>query len=147
MKNIRKKIKIWINRYYISEIISYILAIWLWTITFYYTKDYYISWIVVIIWDNIWYYWTMFVREIINTKRINKKYNLQLFLKDFRNLSFEFWIPQIIEIFIIYPLLIFYIPQLFTSYPIWVFIAMTIAVIIFYIQAITLYEIRKKYFK
>ena len=67
--------------------------------------------------------------------------------KDLRNLTFEFWLPEIVEIIFVYPILVFYVPKLFYNYPFWIFIAMTISVFIFYTQAIILYEIRKKYFR
>jgi hypothetical protein len=140
------KIKDWCNRYLLAEIISYSFTIWSWSLVFYITNNYYLSWLVVIVWDYLWYYLTIFIKEILNTRRISKCYNFKLFLKDFRNLVFEFWWPQFMETFIIYPLSIFYIPQLFDNYSIWAFIAMTIVVITFYVQAIVLYEIRKKYF-
>ncbi len=115
----KKKIKEWIKRYRLSELMSYSLAMIWGYLTFKYTNNYYYSWIVVIIWDNLWYYWTIIFKEIMNTIKIKKYYNLKLFLKDIRNLWFEFWPPQILEIFIIYPLLMFYIPPLFNIYSIW----------------------------
>lgn len=139
------KIIEWIKRYRLSEVVSYTLAIFSSWITFKITQNYYLSGLVIIIMDNLWYYWVMFLNEIRSSKKINKQYNFKLFMKDFRNLWFEFWPPQLLEIFIIYPLLVFYIPPLFDNYLVWAFIAMTLAVMIFYIQAIILYEIRKKY--
>ena len=95
---------------------------------------------------NLPYYLTIFIREILNTYKINKTYNTKLLIKDFRNLLFEFWWPLLIESFVVSPILMFYIPRLFSNYSIWVFITMTATVIIFYLQAVILYEIRKKYF-
>lgn len=146
-QKIIRKIKQWLQRYLLPEIVSYSCAIWWWTFIFYITNNYYISGISVIILDNLWYYLTIIIKEIIQTKLEYWTYNTRLFLKDFRNLGFEFGIPQIIEIYVVYPLLVFYIPQFFLSYPFWIFVAMTIAVLIFYLQAIILYEFRKKYFK
>jgi len=54
MKN---KLKEWVKRYRLSEVASYSLAMIWWYITFKYTNNYYLSWIMVIIWDNLWYYW------------------------------------------------------------------------------------------
>lgn len=140
------KIKEWFKRYILSEIVSYSLAMFWWTFVFYITKNYYISWICVIIWDFFWYYATILIKEIIYTKSKYWTYNYKLFLKDLRNLSFEFGFPIFFEIFVIYPTLVFYIPRYFNNYTLWIFIAMTLAVAIFYCQAIVLYEIRKKIF-
>lgn len=52
----RKKLKEWIKRYWLSELVSYTLAILWWYLTFKFTKNYYISWIVVILWDYLGYY-------------------------------------------------------------------------------------------
>lgn len=91
------------------------------------------------IWDNLGYYWTMLFNEVKFTIKKKWKYNLKLFLKDFWSLSFEFLLPQVLEIF--------FIPPFFDKYYIWAFVAMTLVIIIFYLQAIILYEIRKRYFK
>lgn len=144
---IKNKLKNWIKRYWLSEVISYSLAMWLSYITFRTTNNYYLAWTAIIIWDYLWYYWVMFVKEIRNTVRNNKNYTLKLFLIDLRNLWFEFWIPQIFETFIIYPLVVFYVPTLFKNYQLWAFLSMTFVIMIFYIQTIILYEIRIKYFK
>jgi len=140
------KIKDWFKRYFFAEVFSYSLAIWWGSLVFYMTSNYYLSWVVVIIGDHLWYYLTIFIREILNTYKINKTYNTKLLIKDFRNLLFEFWWPLLIESFVVSPILMFYIPRLFSNYSIWVFITMTATVIIFYLQAVILYEIRKKYF-
>ena len=147
MKKVFKKIKEWFNRYWLSELLSYSLAIGGWGFSFYLTNNYYISWIIVLILDNIWYYLPIVIKEFLWTYKINNFYNSKLFIKDLKNLSFEFWIPEITMNFFIYPPLIFYVPQKFDNYLVWIFVVMTITVILFYIQAITLYEIRKKYFK
>jgi hypothetical protein len=144
---IKNKLKNWIKRYWLSEVVSYSLAMWLSYITFKTTSNYYLSWTAIIIWDYLWYYWVMFVNEIRNSIKINKSYNLKLFLIDLRNLWFEFWLPQIFETFIIYPLVVFYVPTLFKNYQLWAFLSMTFVIMIFYIQTIILYEIRIKYFK
>lgn len=144
---IKNKIKEWIKRYWLSELVSYTLAMLLSFLTFKLTRNYYLSWILLIVWDYLWYFWIMLLNEIKNTIKVKMQYSLKLLIKDVRNLWFEFWPPQILEIFIIYPLLTFYIPPLFKNYFIWAFVAMTLAVIIFYIQTVILYEIRKKIFK
>jgi len=142
----KKRIYEWLKRYYLSELISYTLAIgWSWLV-FKITHNYYISWLTLILWDYIWYYATIFIKEMKDTIKIKKIYNFKLFIIDIRNLWFEFWLPQALEILIIYPALVFYILPLFNNYTIWAFIAMTWAVIIFYLQTILLYEIRKKLF-
>lgn len=143
----KKKFIEWIKRYWLSELVSYTLAIWWWYFIFNITQNYYVSWIFVIVLDTLWYYWVMLIKEIQNTYKNHNIYNYKLLLKDIRNLSFEFWPPQILEFFVTYPLLMFYIPPLFEKYYIWAFVAMIWAVIIFYIQAILLYEIRKIIFK
>lgn len=143
--NIKKKLKEWIKRYWLSELISYFLAMCFGYSTFKITNNYYLAWASIIIWDYLWYFWVMIIKEIKTTYEKNNKYSIKLFWKDLRNLWIEFWPPQILEIFIIYPILTFYIPPLFKNYVIWWFIAMTLAVIIFYIQTIILYEIRNKY--
>ncbi|MDD5769792.1 MAG: hypothetical protein PHE25_02390 [Candidatus Gracilibacteria bacterium] len=144
---IKNKIKEWIKRYWLSELVSYTLAMLLSFLTFKLTRNYYLSGILLIVGDYLGYFGIMLLNEIKNTIKVKMQYSLKLLIKDVRNLGFEFGPPQILEIFIIYPLLTFYIPPLFKNYFIGAFVAMTLAVIIFYIQTVILYEIRKKIFK
>lgn len=146
MKTTLKKLKEYLSRYWLAELISYILAIWWWTIVYYMTGDKVLSTVCIVFWDIIWYYWVMFLKELQQCINRSKSDLMTSISKSIWLLSLEFWWPQLTEIFVIYPILIYYIPQFFENYSVWIFVAMTITVFIFYMQTIFLYELKKKYF-
>ncbi len=139
------KLQEYIKRYGIAELVSYTCAIIGGSMVYYATESHAIAAFVVIVGDNLWYYGTIAIQEFMRYYQKNW-FSYLLFPKVWASLGFEFWLPQIIETLVVYPALLYYIPQLFTSYPVWIFVAMTLAILIFYLQAIILYEIKKKYF-
>ena len=148
MKYLQKfsdKIDEYCKRYWLAEIISYSLAIGCSSYVYYQTNDVLLSGMVVIIWDNIWYYGTMFFKELYYYKQ-GSLITSKIFRKSISSMSIEFWFPQVLETFVIYPIMVYNIPPLFDNYSLWVFLTMTLTVLIFYLQAIILYEIKKKYF-
>lgn len=146
-KKIKNKIKEWFDRYFLSELLSYLFAMSLWWSTYYIFKNHYISGICIIIWDNIWYYLPILIKEIRLTYKKNKQYNIILFIKNIRNIWFEFWPSELLQFFLIYPFFLTVTPVFIKNYFVSSFIAMTLSIIFFYITTITFFELRKKIFK
>lgn len=144
MKN---KIKEWINRYWLSELVSYTFALLLWWWSFYLFWNQFISGFCIIIWDNIWYYLPIFIKEVKISLKKHKRFNIKHLLKVIRNIWFEFWPSELLQFFFFYPFFLVITPIYIKNYFLSSFVAMTLSIIFFYITTIAFYEIRKKIFK
>ena len=144
----KQKLKEWIKRYGLAEIISLtatVVGSWL---TFELTKSN-ISTALVATWvGNIGYFGTILIQDIqlaIEQLRANgKEYSVETFYQNVRALFVEFGVAEIFDTFLIRPTLLYYFPLLLGNRTLGVVIAKFAADITFYIPAIISYELSKK---
>jgi hypothetical protein len=144
----KHKLREWINRYGLAEVISLtatVLSSWL---TFELTKNNFTTALMATWAGNIGYFGTILIQDIrlaSNLLRsIGKKYSLQTFYLNVRALFVEFGVAEIFDTFLIRPTLLYYFPILLANRTLGVVIAKFAADITFYIPAIISYELSKK---
>ena len=144
----KEKLREWIKRYGLAEIISLtatVVASWL---AFELTKNNITTALVATWIGNIGYFGTILIQDIqlaINQLREkDKKYSLETFYQNLRALFVEFGIAEIFDTFLIRPALLYYFPLLVGNRTLGVVIAKFTADKTFYIPAIISYELSKK---
>jgi hypothetical protein len=142
------KIKEWIKRYGLAEVISLILTVLSSWLAFRLT-DSKITTALVGTWvGNIGYFGTILAEDILlakmQLKAIGKDYSLESFYKNVRALLVEFGIAELFDSLFIRPTLMYYLPIWMNDLSVGIVLAKLLADITFYIPAIVSYELTKK---
>ncbi|MDR3678670.1 MAG: hypothetical protein P4L41_01815 [Flavipsychrobacter sp.] len=100
---------------------------------------------------NLFYFGYILFNDVYWTKKTlhahNKKYNSITFFKNIHAFVVEFGIAEVLDSFLIRPLLIYYLPLVIGNLFAGLLLAKFIADITFYIPAILSYEFAKKHFR
>ena len=145
----KRKIKEWLKRYLLAEILSTIFSLGTaWIIKVYFNEDVIaafagsamasISFYGVIAFSDV-------RKNLKHHKKHKMKYGFNSYFKDFRNLVVEFGPSEILDVIAVRPFFMYLIPRLTGEFLLGTFIGKMIADIIFFIPAIVMYEIRKKH--
>jgi hypothetical protein len=147
---VRQKIKEWGRRYLLAEIMGTLTAILFSVIFSFWSKNLVFIALIATFTENIGFYGTILVQEIMRSRRIyktrKKEYTLLSCLKDIRNIFLEFGSAELLDTatrpFIMYICLLF-----FQSINIGILVGKILSDIIFYIIVVISYEMRKRYVK
>lgn len=148
---LKKKIKEWVKRYLVADIISTIFSIFIAWFIKETTDDRVLAAFVASAVASILFYGVIAftdVRKSIKHHRLRqKKYTTKSFLKDFRNLIIEFGPAELLDVLAVRPFFMYLIPTMMTNFVVGSFIGKTLADIVFFVPAILMYELRKKHLK
>lgn len=147
----RNKLKIWLKRYLPAEIIGTIFAIIIPTLISFISENVLVIALVGTWSENVGFYGTMIIQEIIQTrreyKRINKNYNWLSFVKNLRNIILEFGIAETFDSLLVRPATMYFGIYIFQNIQLGVFTGKILADLIFYVPTIVSYELRKKHLR
>ena len=147
----KQKVREWIKRYLPAEILSVIATLIAVGLTYKLTGNLFTTALVGTWVGNIAYFGYILIQDIIQTvnscRFMEVPYTRISFLKNLRNLVLEFGIAEIIDSFLIRPILMYYLPVLVGNLFIGVLLAKICADVTFYVPAIISYELSKKYLK
>jgi hypothetical protein len=147
-KMIKQKLREWILRYGLAEIISLTLTIGGSWLTFELTQSNIKAALVATWLGNIGYFGPILIQDILLAKKqlsdVGKKYTKHTFYKNARALFVEFGIAEVFDTFFIRPALLYYFPMWVGNRTLGVVIAKFVADITFYVPAIISYELSKK---
>lgn len=142
------KIREWLKRYGLAEVISLSLTVVSSWLTFKFTQNKITTALVGTWVGNIGYFGTILIEDILLANRqlqvIGKRYSVETFLKNVRALFVEFGVAELFDTLFIRPTLMYYIPIGIGDLSWGVIIAKFAADITFYIPAIISYELSKK---
>ncbi|MCF8366789.1 MAG: hypothetical protein K9H16_13460 [Bacteroidales bacterium] len=144
------RLREWLHRYLIAEIISSVLSL---SAAFFvkhrWDQDVAAAFAASLVASVSFYGWILFkdvqLRQS-HLKNENLSYTFRLFLHDIRNLLVEFGPAEILDLAIVRPFSMYIFPILINDFMLGTLIGKIIADILFYIPAIFMYELRKKYF-
>ena len=143
----KEKLREWIKRYGLAEIISLTATVLFSWITFELTKNNITTALIATWTGNVGYFGTILIQDIqlaIGTLRSKgKAYSLETFYQNVRALFIEFGVAEIFDTFLIRPALLYYFPLLIGNRTLGVVVAKFAADITFYIPAIISYELSK----
>lgn len=147
----KKKVKEWIKRYLPAEIAWTITTLVSAVIALRITWDPIISAFAWSVWENVWYYWFVLIREhlqdVKHSKKKEEKHWLKGFMKTIKNLLIEFGIGEFFDSLFVRPFCLYVFPILVGEFSLGIIIWKVVADIVFYIPSIISYELRKKYLK
>lgn len=142
------KIKEWIKRYGVAEVISLTLTVLSAWLAFKLTNSKITTALVGTWVGNIVYFGTILTADILLAKKqlkeIGKDYSLETFYKNSRALLVEFGIAELFDSLFIRPALMYYLPIWMNNLSVGVVLAKLLADVTFYIPAIVSYELSKK---
>ncbi len=145
------KIKEWTIRYLPAELLSTIATVLAGIIAFGLWHNNVVVAIAATWAGNIVYFGTIFLYDVFRTskeaKKANKSYTYVYFLKNIRAFVIEFGIAEVLDSFLIRPLLMYYMPSITGSLWGGLILAKFMADITFYIPTILSYEFAKKHFR
>ncbi len=145
------KIKEWIKRYGVAEVISLTLTVLSAWLAFKLTNSKITTALVGTWVGNIGYFGTILITDILQAKKqlkaIGKDYSLEIFYKNVKALLVEFGIAELFDSLFIRPALMYYLPIWMNNLSVGVVLAKLLADITFYIPAIVSYELSKKKFR
>jgi hypothetical protein len=145
MKN---KIREWLRRYGLAEVISLILTVVSSWLTYESSKNNLTIALVATWVGNIGYFGTILIQDILlaisQLQKIGKKYSFETFCKNLKALLVEFGIAELFDSFFLRPTLMYYLPLWVDNLSLGVIMAKFLADITFYIPAIVSYELSKK---
>jgi hypothetical protein len=147
----KKKIKIWIRRYFPAEVMGTLGAVALPTVLFLFTDSLVLLALAGTWGENGGFYGMMIGREVMQSKRQykkeNKRYGVKAFGKNIRNIVIEFGAGESLDSFIVRPAVMMVTLNLFSNMQLGILVGKIAADVIFYIPVIISYELRKKHLK
>lgn len=145
----KKKIKEWIKRYLLADVISTILSLATAWLIMERSGDRVLAAFIGSAVASVSFYGTVAysdVRKSLKQHRAdNERYKIKSFLLDFRNLIIEFGPAELLDVLAVRPFFMYLIPKLTGDFLLGTFIGKMIADVIFFIPAIIMYELRKKH--
>jgi len=142
----KPKAKEWAKRYIPAEIIAMIFALIAVFLAFLITKNRIIIAFTGTVGDNVGYYGSISLRDILKARKLHKEYGFLSFFKNIRNLLVEFGVSEIFDFFLIRPFFMWFFPIILNNFVLGILIGKIVADITFYIPTIIMYEFRKKHF-
>jgi hypothetical protein len=147
----RAKIKEWLKRYLPAELLSTAATIIAGIVAYNMAHSRVLMALAATWAGNIFYFGSIFLYDVVVTakqlKQADRKYDHISFFKNIRAFIVEFGIAEVLDSFIIRPLLMYYMPIVTGSMLTGLILAKFIADITFYIPTILSYEFAKKHFR
>ena len=146
MKN---KIKEWLRRYLLADILSTVLSLataWIINRT---TGDNVLAAFVGSAIASISFYGIIAYSDVRKSLKHYREHDLSYgfvaYFKDLRNLIIEFGPSEILDVLAVRPFFMYLMPKLTGEFLLGTFIGKMIADVVFFIPAIVMYEVRKKH--
>jgi len=147
----RSRAKEWLKRYLFAEILSSALTIAAALLAYRFTNNRVATAIIATWAGNISYFGYILYKDIAHTRKSlsasGKAYTLYTFGKNVRALAVEFGPAELLDSFVVRPVLMYYLPVLVGSLAIGTILAKFSADITFYLPAIISYELSKEKFR
>ncbi len=144
----KQKLREWVLRYGLAEIISLTLTLIASWLTFELTKSNIKAALVATWVGNIGYFGPILIQDILLAKKqlesVGKKYTRHTFYKNARALFVEFGVAEVFDTLLIRPTLLYYCPLWLGNRTLGIVIAKFASDITFYVPAIISYELSKK---
>ncbi len=143
------KIKEWVRRYLLAEILSTMLSLAAaWTINRT-TGDNVLAAFAGSAMASISFYGIIAYSDVRKSLKHHRKHDLSYgfvaYFRDFRNLVIEFGPSEILDVVAVRPFFMYLMPKVIGEFLLGIFIGKMIADVVFFIPAIVMYEIRKKH--
>jgi len=146
MKN---KIREWIRRYLLADILSTILSLATAWVIHRTTGDNVLAAFVGSAMASISFYGIIAYSDVRKSLKHHRKhalrYNFASYFKDLRNLIIEFGPSEILDVLAVRPFFMYLMPKLMEEFVLGTFVGKMMADFIFFIPAIIMYEVRKKH--
>ena len=146
MKN---KIKEWIRRYLLADILSTALSLATAWVIHRTTGDNVLAAFVGSAMASISFYGIIAYNDVRKSLKHHRKhdlsYGLVAYFKDLQNLIIEFGPSEILDVLAVRPFFMYLMPKLIGEFVLGTFIGKMIADVVFFIPAIVMYEVRKKH--
>jgi len=146
---VKSKIREWIRRYLLADILSTLLSLataWMINRT---TGDNVLAAFLGSAMASISFYgiiaYSDVQKNLKHQRRHRLTYGFMAYVKDLRNLIIEFGPAEILDVLAVRPFLMYLMPKLIGGFLLGTFIGKMIADVIFFIPAIVMYEFRKKH--
>lgn len=146
----QQKLNEWIRRYLPAELVSIATTLLAAIVVYSFTHSHLLAAIAGTWGENIGYYGFLTFQEVRNDRNrysSRRRYGIFGLLKSIRNLILEFGIAEWIDSGLVRPLLLYILPQALGNLALGVVAGKIAADLVFYLFAITAYELRKKYLK
>ena len=143
------KIKEWMRRYLLAEILSTLLSlVTAWGINRT-TGDNVLAAFAGSAMASVSFYGIIAYNDVRKSLKHHRKHDLSYgfvaYFKDFRNLIMEFGPSEILDVVAVRPLFMYLMPKVIGEFVLGIFIGKMIADVVFFIPAIVMYEVRKKH--
>jgi hypothetical protein len=147
----KRKVKEWLKRYLVAEVLS-VLATLAAALIVYRSTNNPVSTALAGTWGgNIAYFGYILVSDMLAAQKkcrlAGTRYTFKNFYHNLRALVMEFGLAEVLDSFFIRPALMYYMPIWVGDVSLGIFLAKIAADITFYIPAIISYELRLKYMK
>ena len=147
----REKVKEWIDRYLLAEVLSTILSLATVYFTLALSDDRILAAYMGSIIASVSFYGIILFREVrfsfAKSRDIEAKYTWFSFLKDSRNIAVEFGISEVLDVLVVRPFFIYWGLKTMKNDMIGTLLGKILADIVFFLPAIVMYELRKSRFQ
>ncbi len=141
------KIKEWLNRYLIAELISIAFAMLSALLADIIFHNSIITALAATWMSNVGFYGIMVSKDIKAKKKLHGKVTLRIYLKTLIGLVVEFGPAEYLDTFVIRPIILYVFPIIFGNLALGIFLGTMVANITYYLPVIISYELKKKYLK
>ncbi len=143
-----EKLKKWIRRYILAEIIATTVALAFSLGVYSLTKSNILSALAGSWSETIAFFGTMIIKDIINSKKEHKennlRYNFVSFFKNARDIVFEFGFSEILDTWALRPFFMYLFPLIIPNRAIGILVGKLVSDIIYYGPAIIIFELRER---
>jgi len=147
--NAYNKIKDWIRRYLLAEILSTVLSLATAWVIYRTTGDNVLAAFVGSAMASISFYGIIAYNDVRKSLKHHRKHDLSYgfvaYFKDLRNLIIEFGPSEILDVMAVRPFFMYLMPKIIGEFVLGTFIGKMIADVVFFIPAIVMYEVRKRH--
>lgn len=145
----KTKIKEWIRRYLLADILSTILSLATAWVIHRTTGDNVLAAFVGSAMASISFYGIIAYSDVRKSLKHHRKhalrYNFASYFKDLRNLIIEFGPSEILDVLAVRPFFMYLMPKVMGEFMLGTFVGKMMADLVFFIPAIVMYEVRKKH--
>jgi len=146
---VKNKIKEWIKRYLLAEILCTALSLATAWVIHRTTGDNVLAAFGGSAMASISFYGIIAYNDVRKSLKHHRKhdlgYDFVAYFKDLRNLIIEFGPSEILDVLAVRPFFMYLIPKLIGQFVLGTFIGKIMADVVFFIPAIVMYEVRKKH--
>ncbi len=145
----KSKIREWIERYLLADILSTGLSLATAWVIHRTTGDNVLAAFLGSAMASISFYGLIAYSDVRKSLKLHRKnalrYNFASYFKDLRNLIIEFGPSEILDVLAVRPFFMYLMPKLMGEFVLGTFVGKMIADFVFFIPAIIMYEVRKKH--